>query len=58
MVNSEQEKEQVVRIEDAVNIACHLLYSMQYGNSIDDLVVWASDYMKEASVQAIVVEEE
>ena len=45
------EKIQVIRLEDAVEIARNLLRDYEYGYSIDDLVVEAESFMGSCSFE-------
>lgn len=51
------DKMQVIRLEDAVEVARNLLRDFEYGYSIDDLVVEAEGFMKSYSFEMIEVEE-
>lgn len=45
------DKIQVIRLEDAVDVAIDLLRDFEYGYSIDDLVVEAEGFMKSYSFE-------
>lgn len=45
------EKIQVIRLEDAVEIARNLIRDNEYGYSIDDLVVEAESFMESRSFE-------
>ena len=50
-------KIQVIRLEDAVDVARNLLRDFEYGYSIDDLVVEAESFMESYSFEIDEVEE-
>lgn len=50
------DKLQVIKLEDAVDIAVELLRDYEYGFSIDDLVVEAESFMRSASFEIDEVE--
>ena len=45
--------EKVISLSDAISVARNLLYDMQYGYSIDDLIVEVERFMNDKSFQAV-----